>query len=364
MKKILVRYQKIIKAQSGVKITADSKNALRTPKQDVKNISTYVAPKEVRKKYISKEDFAIEQEKARKETQREDEYYDPETEFGIHSGNFHLDKVYDNQWLLDVPILRQVAQTAAKHLASISKGMPSINSDAAFDPFSYVIKPNYNGNKYKVPGDAATAAKDSHLKDTGRASLLDQYFSSAPLLRESTHKPTSDYLEFLPSYSMKSKTFDKDFYSEDSKAPEEFRKSLESLFGGKVGGEGASAEYAKFLSGKKTVFDSPTVVSTLSKLLGADLSDHKIGAAWDQERELPYISISDAWDFSPKDYKGKWPGKSVAQNDAATIQAALMHKVGNPFKVYDRFYFDPKTGEYIPEKRKRLSSRVTRYAKQ
>lgn len=26
-----------------------------------------------------------------------------------------------------------------------------------------------------------------------------------------------------------------------------------------------------------------------------------------------------------------------------------MNKAGNPFKIYDRFYFDPKTKEYIPD---------------
>ena len=30
-------------------------------------------------------------------------------------------------------------------------------------------------------------------------------------------------------------------------------------------------------------------------------------------------------------------------------QASLMHKAGKPFKVYDRFYFDPKTKNYIPD---------------
>ena len=70
--------------------------------------------------------------------------------------------------------------------------------------------------------------------------------------------------------------------------------------------------------------------------------------------------MSDAWDFEPNHYSKKWLNKyetptledikNTEQDRQLTkIQATLMHKSGNPFKIYDRFYFDPKTKEYITD---------------
>lgn len=86
-------------------------------------------------------------------------------------------------------------------------------------------------------------------------------------------------------------------------------------------------------------------------LVNANLGAHKTGLAWDDEVNLPYISIADAWDFKPDDYSKKWENKrdNLYSLNEAYQQSYLMHKAGHPFKVYDRFYFDPKTKKYISD---------------
>jgi hypothetical protein len=107
--------------------------------------------------------------------------------------------------------------------------------------------------------------------------------------------------------------------------------------------------YQQFLKDKKPIYNQYDQGSSLSGMLGLDLAGHKVGMNWDKEKNLPYLSISDAWDFEPNAYSKKWAGDKRVFDKNAYIQASLLHKSGNPFKVYDRFYFDPKTKNYIPD---------------
>jgi hypothetical protein len=325
-------------------------------------------------------------------------YENPEHRKGISSGNKNIDRLYNNQWLFDVPIVKDLIKNKAREMVDRSQGEATIN----------------NQNLERESGDGAYKGTfnrrgESKFK-TERASLVDQYFSEKPLLKESPHKPKSDYLEFLPSYSLKTEDSENHIINnEDGKG--QFQQALKEIFmdGDRedeffkedlFGSEGTFKDqerFKKFLKSKKPVFETALDGSELSKLLDADLGGHKIGAGWDEEKKLPYISVSDAWDFSPEHYAKKWGGGSGdpsydeaveslskdyaeiyeisveeaknkyskeiekeakhqskfvgAKRDQAFIQATLLQKAGKPFKIYDRFYFDPNTGEYIPDEK-------------
>lgn len=251
-----------------------------------------------------------------KDYKERDSYYNPPKK-DISSGDQMVDFIYNNEWLLDAPIVGEILKNKAKSVVANSKGNPVIGKPSVIGRGSYGGNFNNEGNSPK---------------------LLDQYFSKKPILNKAIYKPTSDYLEFLPTYSVKG-DFEKKI--SDEKEMENFKDLIEREFFYKK-------DYNKFLKDKKTVFSPQTEMSDFSVMLDADLGGHKLGASWDKEVGLPYLSIADAWDFEPKHYSDKW-GKERKKEDKAYVQSYLMHKAGNPYKIYDRFYFNPKTKEYISD---------------
>ena len=292
-------------------------------------------------------------EKAQDGEETKEKYYNPEIEKGITSGDWKQDFLYRNQWLMDVPYLGDYIKNKAREIASTG---PTPTRD------DYQLKEGYlEQDRKRYDGSEGNFREDT--------TLLDQYFSKEALLPLSTYKPTSDYLEFLPSYSIKAnvdrdragnqgykderdnaiKTAFIDMLIPEGRIDGYYTNSYEKAGTYGYNDPEVKERYAKFLEDKKPIYLSHKYSSPLQEMLGVDLAGHKTGMAWDEEVGLPYISISDAWDFSPDHYSEKWSSgdklsdpESEKLRQKAKIQASLMHKAGTPFKVYDRFYFDPQ----------------------
>ena len=289
------------------------------------------------------------------EQKEKEKYYNPEVK-DIKVNNPILNTLYHNQWLMDVPLLGSIIKRGAKEVAERSMGggyvgqlkelteRPQEDGGLVNKDKKYSGLTNFQGNQRVIP------------------KLVDQYFSNKPLFEKSKYKPTSDYLTFLPTYSLKM-DYDKKLVT-DSKLNEKFKKTIDEVLG--VENRGMDTErrnaaiapkvYDEFLKNKKPVYMPYSELGPMARFIGADLGAHKVGMAWDKEKNLPYISISDAWDFEPNAWIKKRieggdlndkEGKELA--DQMYAQSSLMHKAGKPFKVYDRFYFDPKTKNYIPD---------------
>ena len=280
------------------------------------------------------------------------QYYNPKVEEDITTGDWKQDFLYNNQWLMDSPILGDYIKNKARKVAELDSNAKRTEYDLEMvdDPDSM-----YNQRKDKSPSYKGWASIRDHFNNKDQTSLMDQYFSEEPLFPVSEYKPKSDYLEFLPSYSIKGR-MDAD-RGGDQGYKDRLNAGLEltirEAFKKFSGEDGTDAEYTfeditkskeftEFLKNKKTIFINNEESNYLSEALGLDLGGHKTGIAWDKELNLPYISISDAWDFSPDHYSEKWTGNEE-ERQTAKIQASLMHKAGHPFKIYDRFYFDPES---------------------
>ena len=293
-----------------------------------------------------------------KEQTPEEKYYNPEVEEDITTGDWKQDFLYNNQWLMDAPLIGDYIKNKARQVAEQSAGERRTKYDLEIldDPDSM-----YNQREDKSASYSGWRSIRDHANNKDQTSLMDQYFSEEALFPISPYKPTSDYLEFLPSYSIKGRM------DEDRAGDQGYKDRLNSglemtirhAFKKFIGQDGTdneytfeditkSKEFTEFLKNKKTIFmtndgdDDNRENDYLSDALGLDLGGHKTGIAWDEELNLPYISISDAWDFSPNHYSEKWAGDEE-ERQTAKIQSSLMHKAGHPFKIYDRFYFDPES---------------------
>lgn len=260
--------------------------------------------------------------------QEKDAYYNPAVK-DISSRDKTLDALYHNQWLMNTPFMGDIIKNKAKETAVKSGGKPLVGDEPAQKGA------RYNGNNYST--------KDKNT-------LLDQYFSDKPLLPKSKYTPTSDYLSFLPSYSIKGDFDNRIKKGGQDALGDDINQQFDSAIGDVFTKSGKDSDkgYKEFLDNKKPLHANYTEDGILSSALGRNLAGHKVGLAWDKDRNLPYMSISDAWDFEPNAYANKW-ADNKKEHDRAYVEASLMHKAGNPFKVYDRFYFDPKTKQYIPD---------------
>jgi len=287
-------------------------------------------------------------------TSEEYAYYNPPIIKGLTTGDWKQDMVYENPWMHKVPILGDYIKKKAKEIAGQSP-MASRSYDdmaALIDPT--VPKGDYTGSNMRT-FESGVLIKG----DEDKVTMLDQYFSEKPLYPKSIYTPIDDYLTFLPSYSIKS-NFDKILEVSDNDNKEwrndQLSRQIDNILIGRVDNdtvapneEETSKIYNNFIKTKKPIFLPDTHNSILSDMLSINIASHKIGMGWDHERNLPYMSISDAWDFSPEHYTEKWWEHSSADKAVSYIQSSLMHKAGYPFKIYDRFYFDPKTKKYIPD---------------
>jgi hypothetical protein len=256
---------------------------------------------------------------------QKDLYENPIKQEGITSGDKRVDFLYNNEWLMKVPILGDYIKDQAKEVAKNSGGTQTVDN----------IGKKAENTDYLQSNEAGYTGS---IGPKG-INLLDQYFSKEALLPKSKYKPNDDYLEFLPSYSIKGN------FNQDRNKIKKLNKIInEEMFN--------NTSYEEFLKNKKPIYiNNEEATEPIAGLLQADLGGHKSGIAWDKEKNLPYVSISDAWDFEPSHYSEKWAGDTVlkTKKDKAFIQSYLMHKAGNPFKIYDRFYFNPETKEYIPD---------------
>jgi hypothetical protein len=277
-----------------------------------------------------KQMYLAEDSKEYRRYKERDAYYNPTKIKGITTGDWKQDLLYKNDWLLDVPIVGGYIKEQAAKIAKTSAGQPFLTPKEVEMIQDDRVGLNYIGDESGKVG----------------VSLVDQYFSEKPLYPNAKYKPTSDYLEFLPTYSLKGN------FEKDTRKQKIFNKEIvNAMF------QESDKGYNEFIKSKKPVYRKAKDGSEIAELLKADLGGHKVGASWDEEVDLPYVSISDAWDFEPKAYSKKWNETMLSEKDGdktlseerSFIQSYLMHKVGNPFKVYDRFYFDPKTKKYIPD---------------
>jgi hypothetical protein len=277
--------------------------------------------------------------------EEKEKYYNPVVK-DIKVKDPTLNFLYHNQWLMDVPILGSYIKGKAKEVAEKSGGGGYIDKMSDLETPTKGI--GGTDEDYRYSGKLHIDGKNREMPK-----LLDQYFSDKPLFQNSKYKPTSDYLTFLPSYSLKG-DYDKKLKN-DSGLNEVFKTSIETVLERQGGMGTGGKKYAEFVKNKKPIYIPYEEMGPMSDFLGVDLGAHKVGMAWDKEKNLPYISVSDAWDFEPNDWiKKRQPfvGNDAEGNEMIKqmyAQAALMHKAGKPFKVYDRFYFDPETKNYIPD---------------
>ena len=140
-----------------------------------------------------------------KEQTPEEEYYNPELEKNITTGDWRQDFLYNNQWLMNTPILGDYIKDKARKIAEMSAGERRDAHDLKIleNPDSM-----YNLNKDEVPNYTGWSSIRDNEENKDKVSLMDQYFSEEALLPVSSYKPKSDYLEFLPSYSIKAASSD------------------------------------------------------------------------------------------------------------------------------------------------------------
>ena len=292
--------------------------------------------------------------------------YDRLEDYGDNSyAGQAIDFLYRNPQMFDLPIIGDIVRNQAYKYASQSSNPLRYPSEYPEE------RGTYEGGQ---PGDDYA----SHWNDP---EVLKQYFTphDEKTLNKATYKPVDDYYEFLPTYSVKGnfetsvgalseqgtpvRGFERKYGKEYT--PTNFTKYFtDELLKSK------DVSYEDFIKNKKPVFgksgvepdsggswSSDEVGADMELFMNTDYGAHKQGLGWDKEVGLPYFSVADAWDFEPTNYAKKWANDWYEADESgfnqeqksAYIQASLMHKAGYPYKMYDRYYFDPKTREYITD---------------
>lgn len=330
--------------------TKQDATAVRSPTKPVSNSSANVAAALMAQRANTKA-----QQEAKVKAEKE-KYYNPEVK-DVKTGDKNLDLLYKNQWLMDVPILGDYIKGKAKEVAEKSGGATYVWDTKDLELGKKVGEIDKYSGKTVSFND-----KTGEITSRKIPKLVDQYFSDKPLFEKAKYKPTSDYLSFLPTYSLKG-DYDKKLLT-DSNLNQSFKKTIDDVLGAEYDNMNMYVKsnpilgnkvYNEFVKNKKPIYIQSDETGPMSDFLGVDLGAHKIGLKWDEEKNLPYISVSDAWDFEPESYVKKRESFAPKSNDRSEmdekmyVEASLMHKAGKPFKVYDRFYFDPKTKKYIPD---------------
>lgn len=223
----------------------------------------------------------------------------------VTSDDPYLNYLYQNDFLAKVPGVRSIIQhMAGKKINNRTIENGYYSDDKKSDGQQNIDDPmNYNENK---------------------VNMLSEYLHGDQGLKKSNYKPKQDYFPFLPTYSLKQKLGVSENFAENMK---QYIGDIENI-----------KKNPLYLNG----------LGTAPYASQPDLGHYKSGVAWDDTRNLPYYFVSDAWDFDPQDYSARY-GKDPQQ---AYQQAYLMHQIGNPYKIYDRFYFNPETGSYIEDEQK------------
>lgn len=238
-------------------------------------------------------------------------YFNP-PHLDIETGDENIDFVYKYADWLDVPIVRSYIQKQLEKEMVASGGAPvKMKSDIP-------IEEKFNGA----------------YSENAPYNLVKQYVYGNQNIPKSKYQPKSDYLSFLPTYSLKNS--ERDYGNVLEKFYTQTNIKNKMSFG----------DLKNKVKNKETVYGE----AEKSGLLPYDLAHNKMGVGYDEELDMPYVSVSDAWDFEPTHYAKNWTEKNSKNDDKykrAYQQSYLVHKFGKPFKVYDRFYFNPETGEYI-----------------
>lgn len=291
----------------------------------------------------------------------------------ISGSSKEVDMLYNNQWLLNIPIIRNIAKDNARGLMTIGQRVvhePSSNRaqhSREFKSYKGILSNGKNG----LPVDF---------------SLVDLYlygdeFKYKDMLNHSNYSGFNPHNNFLNTYSFKNEDYEninshlnsvikrilnynKDheqvYISDEYK--DKYEKQLidalsknsnldiskfsdEFLYGNE---ETINERYNDFIKNKNTksvvLYDDAPYKNYLG------LGNYTGSLAYDNSVNLPFISISDTWDFEPSSYSVIYGDRSKNKNDAY-IQASLLHNknIGTPFNIYDRFYFNPETKEYITD---------------
>ena len=278
--------------------------------------------------------------KVAKKELTEEQYYNPPTPIN-KSGNTAMDMVSSNPWLMNVPILGNYIKDEAYRNAAMSGGF------STFTPVDDKTAKELTGKGYNAVGKYTGGGGDEQYD------LLKQYIYDDQNLQSSPYSPKDDYLKFLPSYSLKDKAGIK---------PQPYWKEL--ILNNKSSGYSKDLENVVKTHKPKFYSQESDAMYALSRMYNTppDLAHYKAGIGYDEDVNLPYVSVSDAWDFYPKDYQEMWGKSERDRSGDAYQQSYLMHKAGKPFKIYDRFYVDPKTKEPISDKEiipKKLEKKFT-----
>lgn len=342
---------------------SDGVSILEGPTTSVKSGTTNstVKTKSSKLKALSKKDLTKE------------EYYNPE-EPTYKSGNFLVDFVAKNPYLIDVPFIgdfiKEKAYELGKQSNSAVRNMDDINLTLGAEPTKeqkYLLDLKKQNNIFT---DYSGIDNDNSKQ---KIDLLKHYLFKDQNLTPSIYKPANDYYEFLPSYTLKDKLGNT---KSDSVLQSMFNFQPENIdnehkvFGknflvaankkrAKISQQQANDLESVIKTHNPVFYSDETEMPNLNTSLFydnmPDLGHYKSGFGWDKELNLPYASISDAWDFYPVDYGKQWStGKEKKQKDQRNTQAYqqsyLMHKAGDAYKIYDRVYIDPKTKKAIPDK--------------
>ena len=277
--------------------------------------------------------------KVAKKELTEEQYYNPPTPIN-KSGNTAMDMVSSNPWLMKVPILGNYIKDEAYRNAAMSEGF------STFAPVDTKQAEELMGKGYNAVGKYTGGGDEKY-------DLLKQYIYGDQNLQSSPYSPKDDYLKFLPSYSLKDKAGIK---------PQAYWKEL--ILNNKYMDYSKDLENVVKTHKPKFYSQESDDMSALSRMYNTppDLGHYKAGIGYDEDVNLPYVSVSDAWDFYPKDYQKMWSQSERDRSGDAYQQSYLMHKAGKPFKIYDRVYVDPKTKEPISDKEiipKKLEKKFT-----
>jgi hypothetical protein len=284
------------------------------------------------------------------ENAKKEKYYNPKKPT-YKSGNKQIDFLASNPWLMDLPIIGDKIKEQAYALGTQKTGSIRTDEDIA-DP-----------NKIDELRGKYLAGSTNDFSEP--LDLVKQYIYADQKLPNSKFTPKDDYYDFLPSYSLQDKleapTNESLNMSNFGKENTSYKKGDEIIWNND-GSYFQGDKYKDLMDVVKT--HKPKYYNSEKGNLPydlfyksgnlVDLAHYKSGFGYDEDVNLPYASISDAWDFYPGDYQKLWgenkKGEDSSLNTREYQQAYLMHKVGNPYKIYDRTYIDPENKTLVNDK--------------
>jgi len=202
-----------------------------------------------------------------------EQYLSPKKVKG-RSNDILTDVVYASQDLLDNTITEPLVKKALYESMKVSRGNSTVNftEEGAIDPSNL----NYTGG------------------DKGKADLVSQFVYGDQKMAPAKYKPKQDYLEFLPTYSIKeaNKNYGNIFDTF-------VKKTAVDL--GHFNSQDAIKEIKDKIAKKENIYAS--VSDPIENItFGYDLGNYKMGIGYDEKTSQPYVSVADAWDFDPEHY--------------------------------------------------------------